>query len=104
MHTSRSASGIAGGLERRVDRLALLRRELQLGLPVPDALDVHARLLAVEDRGDDHARALGVEQRVGARLLPRHLAVGVVTDERRVGEAGFESTFGPAPPLGWPLE
>src|SRR5919197_6484969 len=72
-----------GGL----DGLLLLGRELELRLARVHLLHVYARLVAVVDRRYDHPRAARVEQRERGRLATRHLAVGVVADQRRVGDA-----------------
>ena len=71
----------------RVHGLLLLRRELDLGAALVQLLHVHARLVAVVDRGDHHAGPAGVEQGHAARLAAGHLAVGVVADQRGVGDA-----------------
>ena len=49
------ATQCGASAERGVDRLQLLGRELELRLALAHLLDVHARLVAVEDRGDHHA-------------------------------------------------
>src|SRR6266567_570224 len=91
MDASGSGSGTARGREGGLDRLELLRRELELRLTVAHPLDVYTGLLSVQDRGHDYARAAGVEQRERARLATRHLAVGVVADEAGVGERAVYS-------------
>src|SRR5918999_1623316 len=93
---SRSASAlrVPGGLERRLaslaarhrlaDRLAFLRREVQLGLAADDPLGEEPRLVAMKDRREDDPSRRVVEERDRARLAPGHLVVGVVADHRGV--------------------
>src|SRR5829696_6578856 len=78
------------GRERGPDRLRLLRRELELRLAAAHGLDVYTGLVAVEDRGDHDAGLVRVQKGDGARLPARHLAVGVVADDRVVREAAVE--------------
>ena len=75
-----------GPVQREPHRLALLGRELELRLAVADLLGVQPRGVAMVDRGEHDAGAGRVEQRDRGRLPPRHLAVGVVADQRAVGD------------------
>src|SRR6201999_728974 len=81
-----TSSTAAGADPRRASRLLLLRRQLQLGHAVVQLLDVHAGLVAMDDRRDDDAGAAGVEQRHAARLVPPQPALGVVAGQRPGGE------------------
>ena len=45
-------------------------------------------------RREHHAVVLGVEQRHGRRLVARQLAVGVVADQRAVGQRAVEAVLG----------
>src|SRR4051794_11572154 len=94
-------SGAGGWLpERLVHGLLLLRRELQRSLAVAQLLDVQTRLVAVHDRAEHDARLARVEQRHRARLVAGQLVVGVVADERAVGDAAVDAALDLAhPPL-----
>src|SRR5688572_17185808 len=61
--------------EGDADGLGLLGGELELALAGHDLLAVHARGLAVGDRGQHDAAVASVEQRQRGRLVPGELAV-----------------------------
>ena len=63
----------------------------ELGGARGDLLGVQARLVAVVDRGQHDPGAVGVEQRDRQRLVARHLVVGVVADQRAVGDRAVEA-------------
>src|SRR5438105_15391384 len=60
----RLARVLAGLLvEGKPDRFELLRRELELGLALPDLLGVEPGLVPVVDRGQYEAGLVGIQQR-----------------------------------------
>ena len=88
-----------GGL-RLAHGLLLLGRELELAPPADDLLGVDAGLVAVVDAGEHDARLGVVEQRDRHRLAAGELVVGVVADERSVGDRARHRRFeGPDPRL-----
>src|ERR1700761_1525019 len=82
------------GLERLADRLVLLGRELEFGFALAHLLGVEAGLVTVVDRGEDQPRSVGIEQRDRGGLAARHLAVGVVADQRAVGHRAVDPVLG----------
>src|SRR3712207_2655669 len=85
--------------ERQAHGLRLLRRELPPATPRVHLLAVQTGRVAVGDAGEDEAVAVRVEEGERRGLMPRQLAVGVVTDERAMGEGAVEPALDPAHPV-----
>ena len=73
--------------------------QLVLASTADHVLAVQPRRVPVGDAGEDHAVAVGVEQRQRAGLPSRQLAVGVVADERAVGDRPVEPRLGSGHPV-----
>ena len=96
--TARCSASGTSPRERRAQRLLLLGRERHGAAPVDDLLGVEPRLVAVVDRGQHDPGAAVVEQRDRRRLAARHLVVGVVADDRPVGDRAVEAPLGALEP------
>ncbi len=79
-----------GRAQREPHRLGLLGRELELAPSIVHLLAVHARLVAMMDARQHDPRARVVEQRDRHRLLSGELVVGVVANQRAVGDRAVQ--------------
>src|SRR3954452_24257466 len=81
----------ASAAHRALDGLLLLRRQRDGRLAAFELLHVDPRVVAALDGRDDHAGPRRVAPRARGRLVPARVLVGVVADDRRVGDGRVDA-------------